>query len=202
MTLFDVIAGLIIVVSALVGFVRGATRELVTVLAFLIAAGLAIMALGLTGPLARNVIDPDWAALAAAIMVVFTLVYIGLRIVGGRLTERVQQAQTFGMLDRAIGVGFGLIRALVLLGAFALVFNAATPTERKPDWVKDAALYPLADAAGKMLTGLAPKGSAVAEKIKPAIEKAVREGSGETAKGEAYDEGERQSVDELVEKSR
>ncbi len=202
MTLFDVIAGLVLLVSAVVGFARGATRELVTALAFLAAAAVSILALRFTGPLARNVIDPDWAALAVAILVVFALVYIALRVIGGRMTERVQQAQAFGMLDRAVGVGFGLIRALVVLGAFSLVFNAATPADRSPEWVKGAALYPLTEASGKLLMAFAPKGSAVADRIKPAIEQAVREGSGETPDGEAYDERERRSVDELVEKSR
>ena len=202
MTLFDVIAGLILLISALVGFVRGATRELVTVLAFLVAAAISLLSLRFTGPLARNAIDPDWAALAAAILIVFAIVYVGLRVVGSRLTERVQDAENFGMLDRAVGVGFGLVRALVLLGVFNLVFTAATPAERTPQWIKGAALYPLTQAAGKLLMGFAPKGSAVADKIKPAIEKAVRQGAGETPKGEAYDEGERDTVDDLVEKSR
>lgn len=202
MTLFDVIAGLILLVSAAIGFVRGATRELVTMLAFLIAAAMAVLSLRFTGPLARNVIDPDWAALAVAILIVFTLVYILLRVIGGRMTERVQQAESFSMVDRAIGVGFGLIRALVLLGVFNLVFNAATPAERSPAWVTDAVFYPLTEAAGKLLMAFAPKGSAVADAIKPAIERAVRQGSGETPDGEAYDERERSSVDELVEKAR
>ena len=40
MTQFDLIAGLIILASVAVGFVRGATRELVTALSFILAAAL------------------------------------------------------------------------------------------------------------------------------------------------------------------
>src|SRR5690606_13008082 len=114
---------------------------------------------------------------------------------GSRLTAQVHDAEAFNMLDRAIGVGFGLIRALVLLGAFGLLFNAATPPDRKPAWVEGAALYPLTETAGNLLVSLAPKGSAMTDAIKPAIEKAVREGNGSTPQGEAYDDRERETVD-------
>ena len=53
-----------------------------------------------------------------------------------------------------------------------------------------------------MLMAFAPQGEAAAGKIRPAIEKAVREGSGEMPKGKGYDAHELQSVDDLVEKSR
>ncbi|MEJ0067131.1 MAG: hypothetical protein WDM85_18385 [Caulobacteraceae bacterium] len=56
-----------------------------------------------------------------------------------------------------VGVGFGLLRGLILLGVFYLVFHAATPPERVPHWIKDAALYPLAGFAGNALMGLEPK---------------------------------------------
>ena len=48
----------------------------------------------------------------------------------------------------------------------------------------------------------APQGQAAAGKIRPAIEKAVREGTGETPADEGYSDSERKSVDDLVEKSR
>jgi len=54
-----------------------------------------------------------------------------------------------GMLDRAVGTGFGLVRALVLLGGFSLLFNMATPRETAPGWVTGAVLYPLTEASGR-----------------------------------------------------
>jgi len=204
MTLFDVIAGLILLVSAFIGFVRGATRELMTVLAFIVAAALSILLLRFTGPLARSAIDPDWAGLGVAILIVFVIFYIALRVLGARLVERVHGIDSLGTLDRVVGVGVGILRALVVLGAFNLVFLAATPEEREPSWVTGAALYPLTEAAGKVLKALAPEGKAVAGKIGPAIEKAVRDSAGdtETPEGEGYNSGERSSQGGLVEKSR
>ena len=49
MSLFDLAAGLVLVVSAIVGWVRGASREVATVAAIVIAAVVAIAALRFTG---------------------------------------------------------------------------------------------------------------------------------------------------------
>ena len=202
MTLFDVIALALLAVSAGVGFFRGAVREMATVLALLVAAAIALWGLRLSGPLAREVMEPAWAANVAAIVVVFTVVYIVLRLLGGGLANRVQATNVLGFLDRLIGAGFGLLRSLVVLGAFSLALNAATPPERMPAWITGAALYPLTRAAGGVLKTFAPKGFDVADRLRPAISDAVRDGAGDPPSEEGYDERARDSIDELVEQSR
>ncbi len=211
MTLFDLIALSIISGSALIGFVRGAIREVMTILAFFLAALIAIFALRFTGPIGRKLIDPDWAATALAVVLSFVLAYIALRLTGSLLTKKIHNIETLGALDRSAGVGFGLIRALVLLGVFYLVFNAATPPERVPRWISHAITYPLAKLSASMLRALAPEGSAVADRLGPSLETAVREGAsdkkakpdqGGDTKGRGYDEASRQGVDALVEKTR
>lgn len=206
MTLFDLIAVLILGVSALVGFVRGATREMMTVLAFILAVLIAVFALRFVGPVFRHSVHPDWLANALAIIVVFIAAYIVVRLLGTLLTRGIHKTETLGTADRVIGVGFGLVRAMVLLGVFYLVFNAATPPERVPRWISGAALYPLAGVSAKIMTALAPQGSAVAGKVAPALEKAVRDGAHDrppaSGRGTGYDASSRQSVDALVEKTR
>lgn len=177
MTLFDLIAVLILAVSALIGFVRGASREVMTVFAFVVAAVVSIFALRFSGPLARNLIDPDWAANAAAVLVVFVLAYIAARMAGSGLTRRLHNTHALGTADRVTGVGFGLLRGLIMLGVFHLVFHAATPPDRVPQWMSGAALYPLADESANALKKLAPEGSAVANRIAPTLERAVRDGT-------------------------
>lgn len=219
MTLFDLIAVLILLVSGLVGFARGAAREVITVIAFLLAVVIAIFGLRISGPIARHFIHPGALANAAAILLVFAVVYIILKLLGSGLTRQIQQTEALGTLDRIVGVGFGLVRALVLLGVFYLVFNAATPAERMPQWIKGAFLYPLSAASGRTLMALAPRGSAVASKVAPVLENAVRDGGVEPAKAppsspkrqakpapgqgqQGYDDQSRAGVDALVEKSR
>jgi membrane protein required for colicin V production len=205
-TLFDFIAILILAVSAVIGFVRGGTREVMTVLAFILAVLISVFALRFTGPIVRQSIETNWLANALAIIVVFIAAFILIRVIGYALTRRIHTTHALGTLDRLVGVGFGVVRALVLLGVFYLVFNAATPPERVPAWIKDATLYPLASFSAKTLMALAPQGSAVAGQVAPALQEAVREGTsqgkGQASKGPGYDQQSRDEVDALVEQNR
>ncbi|HEX8232685.1 MAG TPA: CvpA family protein [Caulobacteraceae bacterium] len=205
MTPFDVIALLILGVSALVGFLRGAVRELVTVVAFILAVLIALFSLRFSGPIFRASISPDWAANGLAILAVFAAAYILIRVAGGALTRGIHNTRALGMADRIVGVGFGLIRAFVVFGVFNLAFNAATPPERVPRWITGAVLYPLSSFSARALAALAPQGSAMAGKVAPVLENAVKEGSADrpkSSKGNGYGENQRDRMDALVEERR
>jgi membrane protein required for colicin V production len=170
---FDLIVILLLAVSGLIGCLRGAAREVLTVIAFVVAVFAAIFSLKFTGPLFRPTIHPAWAANAVAALVVFVAVYLAARIAGARLTHNVRRIDSISLLDRVIGLGFGLIRGLVLLGVFQLLFSAAMPADARPGWIANAKLYPLAVDSGRLLRLLAPQGSAVANRLAPALQHAV-----------------------------
>ncbi len=172
MTTFDYIAGFILITSGLFGFARGATREITTVIAFTLAAVFAVFALRATGPLARVMIHTVWLANTAAILAGFIFAYVVLRLIGGALVNSVRQTSLSG-LDRVLGLGIGIVRALVVLGGFTLLLNAATPPERMPAWILHAKLYPLASAAGGALRAFAPKGLKAARGVAPDLAKAM-----------------------------
>ena len=148
-TLFDTIALLILGVSALVGFVRGALREVSTAVAFVIAVAVALLSLRFPGHMARADVHPSWAGDAVALIVVFLAVYVLLRVIAGAMGRGVHATRVLGIADRLVGAGIGLIRGLIVLGLFSLLFNAATPPEQAPTWITQAKLYPLAQAAAK-----------------------------------------------------
>jgi membrane protein required for colicin V production len=204
MTQFDFIAGTLLIVSALIGFGRGATKELFTVLAFLMAALVSVFLLRFTAPLGRKLIDPDWAGVGVALLFVFGLTYIALRLLGAGLQRRVHETQALGLLDRGVGAGFGLIRALVVLGAFNLLFQMASDERTAPRWVTGAVTYPVTDASGRILKAFAPEGLAVAKAIAPAIGEAVEDGTSTAPKAveTGYGKGDRNTMDALVEKTR
>lgn len=202
MTQFDFLALALLLVSAAVGFARGAAREMLTVLSFLFAAMIALFGLRFSGPPARAAINPDWAANVVAVVGVFLVAYILLRLLGAGLARRIKETQVVGAFDRTVGLGFGLIRALIILGAFNLLFTAATPPERVPTWISGAVLYPLTVAAGRVLTTFAPKGVDMAGRLKPAFDEAVRDGAGDRKPAGGYDARQRGEIDDLVEKSR
>ena len=195
MTVYDLIAVAILAASGWLGYVRGGAREVITVIAFILAVVVAILGLRITGPIARHAIHVGFLANAVAILVVFAAVYAVLRLAGRKLTQRIPGADSGSRADRALGAGIGLIRGVVALGVLYMLFTVATPPERTPHWVKHAALYPLSQAAGRVLIALAPEGSAVAHKV-------VGDGHVAASDGPGYDDASRKSVDDLVEKTR
>lgn len=172
-TFFDLLVVLLLLVSGLVGFVRGFTREVVTVGAFLGGALAALFTLRFSRPIGRSLIDPDWAGDVSAFLVVFLVVYILLRVLGARLNQRVRQISALSTIDRAAGAGVGLIRAVVLIGVFHLVIHTVTPEERLPTWMTEAAAYPLSSAAAGGLRVVAREGAEKSDGLAPAIRGAV-----------------------------
>jgi membrane protein required for colicin V production len=164
---------------------------------------MAIVCLRFTAPLGKSLIDPDWAWVSMALLFENVLAYISLRLLGSTLERQVRETQTMGMLDRAVGTGFGLVRAIVLLGGFNLLFNMATPAETAPRWVTNGVFYPLSEASGRVLKAFAPNGFAAARTVAPRVEKAVRDGvMAPKAREKGYEADERDAVDDLVEKTR
>lgn len=182
MTGFDVIAILVILASAAAGWVRGGTREIITLLSFVLAAFIALVALPLTAPLGRALVNPDWAGTIAAAVASFLLIYFGIRIFGSVLSKRAQAHPQLGGIDRFLGVFVGAARSLVLLGAIHLVVVAAMPGERTPRWLSEATLRPVTAAAARLIQIVLPGIGRGADALAPVVTSSVNEGfSGEEA---------------------
>jgi membrane protein required for colicin V production len=214
LTGFDFVAGAILLVSGLVGLARGATRELVTVIAFVAAVVGSIFALRFSGPLTHHFIHTAWLAHIAALIVVFIIIYVIVRLMGGQLTRGVRQTALSG-LDRTLGFAIGLARGVVAVGVLVILIRAATPPERMPHWFTGAKVYPLANAAGSTLRAFAPKGMELARRVAPTVENALtpeesdadesgnRSGQPPRVAGRhGNTDKERKALDDLVEKSR
>jgi membrane protein required for colicin V production len=214
MSLFDIVAGLVLIVSAIVGLARGATREVTTVIAFVAAAAMAVFGLRFSGPVARQIVATPWMANVAALLVSFAAAYVVLRLIAGMLTRGVQRTVLSGP-DRVLGGGIGVARGLIAVGACMLLINAAIPPQRVPAWITGARLYPIADASANLLRAFAPQGWKLAGDVAPGVASAVLGAPQPTRDGASYppersfaehDSGysqrQRKALDVLVEKTR
>ncbi len=206
MTQFDLIVFALLAISGLFGFLRGAMREIVALVALLVAAACAVFGLHWSAPIAHHAIKTDWLATALALIVVFVAVYLVIRLVGAMIVMQLQRSDFIGALDRSLGLAIGLLRGLIILGAFNLAFLAATPEDLRPHWIVGAATWPMAQDMGKLLTALAPKGLDIAGRLKPAFDHAVHGAAHDAVddrlKSEGYDARQRREIEDLVEKSR
>jgi membrane protein required for colicin V production len=206
MTQFDLIVFALLAISALVGFWRGAVLEVVSIVALIAAAVLAIYGLPVTARFGHKLFHSDWLAAAAALIATFVVAYIVLRLLGAVIARRVQETRFIGALDRSVGLAIGLVRGLIVLGALNLMFNAATPKDLQPHWIVGSTTWPLAQNMGSMLQALAPKGMDIAGRLRPAFDRALhssaRDALDDRLKSEGYDARQRREIEDLVEKSR
>jgi membrane protein required for colicin V production len=201
-TKFDLIVAVLFVLSAGVGFLRGAIREVAALVALLAAAWLAIFGLPVLTPLMGHFIHTRWLAATAALVLVFAVTYIVLRLIGAVIAQNVQRTHVLGMLDRLGGLAIGVARGLVVLGGLYLMFNAATPEDLRPSWITGSATWPVARSMGGLITAVAPHGLDLAGRVKPAFDQAVKGPSRDRNAAGGYDARERGEIDDLVEKSR
>lgn len=195
MTQFDFIVLGLLLISAAVGFMRGATREIAALVALVAAVLAAVFGLPFAGPAVREVIRPGWLGTTAALILVFLVVYIVLRLMGAALARQAQQAKMLGTLDRSVGLAIGLGRGLVALGILNLMFNAATPQDLKPRWITGAMTWPTAQNMGRAVAAITPRGLDLAGRLKPSFDRAVAEGSRDRTATDGYE------TDDLAEKS-
>lgn len=173
---FDVVAILVLIASAAAGWVRGGTREIITLLSFVLAAFIALVALPLTAPIGRAIVDVDWIGTIFAAILSFLIIYFGIRIFGSILSKRAQAHPQLGGIDRIVGVGVGAARGLVLLGAIHLVIVAALPGEKTPRWLSEAALRPVTAGAARVIQFVLPGIGRGADLLAPVVSSSVSKG--------------------------
>lgn len=182
MTAYDALAIILILASAAAGWVRGGVREVITLLSFILAAFVSLIALPLTAPIGRALVNPDWAGSILAAVVGFLAVYWGIRIFGSQLSKRAQAHPHLGGVDRFFGIFVGAGRALVLLGAIHLVVVAAMPGEKTPRWLTEAALYKVSAGAARTIQFILPGIGRGMDAVSPVVASSAREGfSGDQA---------------------
>ncbi|TFF22927.1 CvpA family protein [Jiella endophytica] len=153
-TLLDAILVAIMLVSALLAMVRGFSREVLSVVAWAVAAIVAFMFYADLTPYAQQYISSRTVAMAASAAAIFivTLIivsYITLRIADFIIDSRI------GAVDRVLGFIFGAVRGLLLVVVAMLFFNWLAP-ENQPTWIANAASKPYLDDLGKQLVAALP----------------------------------------------
>lgn len=173
MTLFDMMVLGLMVLSGFEGYRKGGVRELIAVTGFTLSLLIAVYALPFVAPVFRKMVKPDWAGSAAGLVVLFVVSHMALNFAAAWIAEKIDKS-AFGAFDRLIGLGFGLVRSLVILGLFALLFGFLVPA--RPSWVTKSIFYPLAQGCAKIEGALAPKGMALRNGLTRTVSDKVKTG--------------------------
>jgi membrane protein required for colicin V production len=165
MTLYDLIFLGALLFSLFMGVTRGGTREIITLVAFFAAILISLwIKPWLVTTFNLNVI---WGYIAVG--VIFIGCYFGIRYLGHSLSDKLHKDKTTNIIDRVLGFGFGIVRTLVFLGVFHLIFSAVTPIERQPNWFRTAKVYPLSVWSAKTIQHVLPSFTKTANQVAPSV---------------------------------
>ena len=182
--LIDILVALIIVVSALLAFGRGAAREVLGIGAW-VGAGIAtFFAFPHTRPIARDLI-PDSMLIADVVagLAVFVVVLIVLTVINQIVSGRIQRSRG-GALDRTLGFIFGILRGAALVCIAYMLMGSVVQRSDWPTWVDEARTLPYIKQGVAALREVVPE--EVAEEGTRHIE-------------ETFEDGRERSVRELTE---
>jgi membrane protein required for colicin V production len=156
LTALDVAVMIVLGLSVLIAYLRGAVRELLTIGVWLGAGVVAFYGFPYAQELARRTIETDWLADAVALCVVFVVPLIGLKVAAAVLAEHLPggAVQT---VDRMAGAVFGIVRGAVIVCAAYLGLTILAAPEDHPAWVKNALVLPYVQDGANLLGRLVPE---------------------------------------------
>src|SRR5271167_1248599 len=153
-TLLDIILIVVMLISGLLAMVRGFMREVLSIVAWVLAAGATLYAYAKLLPLAKQYFNNDIVAAVAVVGGVFLLTLLIVSVVTVRISDMVLDSRV-GALDRTLG--FLLGRGLVIVVVAFMFFNWLVPDRSQPEWVRSAKSRVVLTGTGQWLMSMLPE---------------------------------------------
>jgi membrane protein required for colicin V production len=141
----------ILIISAVMGLVRGLLREAVAVITWFLAIVLAWYFGSSLEPHLGGVLVGSplriWAAR--------TIIFVGILLLGGAVgvvLGHFVRVSMFAGMDKFLGFVFGIVRGVVIVGAFTIAIQALS-MDQDPKW-KNSRLLPYAIGVADALRGI------------------------------------------------
>jgi membrane protein required for colicin V production len=136
-TLLDIALIVVMLISGLLAMIRGFMREVLSITAWVLAAGATLYAYAKLMPSAALYFNSDIVAKGAVIGGVFLATLLVVSIVTVRISDMVLDSRV-GALDRTLGFLFGLGRGLIIVVIAFAFFDWLVPAKAQPGWITDA----------------------------------------------------------------
>jgi membrane protein required for colicin V production len=151
----DVALLAILVLSGIVAMYRGLTREVLSILSWVAAAGACVFFVLKYKEEARGIADqfhaPVLVAQVAIGGIIFLIVLIIVHLITARISDTVLDSRV-GAIDRILGLLFGLARGFVLVVIpFMFYESFVDKPEQQYPWVRDAMSRPWIKSTGDSL---------------------------------------------------
>ena len=147
----DLVVIVIMLLFALFGLRRGLTRKFVSVLGWVGAAMAALWGFQPFGMWLQAYLSPPWFANIAAALIIFIITLSLVLSIGHRIATSLH-GTAVGVLDRGLGLLFGLAQGLVLVALLYLGYLWTSPApENRPNWISQARLLPVVESVSLLL---------------------------------------------------
>ncbi len=137
MNKFDAIFLGVLGFSAIVGLIRGVTKEILSLVSWLGAVAMAYLLFPVTQHLARSQITNPMLADGVTIFGIFIIFLVVLTLVSHFLTSRVRTSALSGV-DRSLGVAYGLLRGCAILFLLELLTSCLWLRPDHPSMIKQS----------------------------------------------------------------
>ncbi len=154
-TVLDLVVLGIVAVSALLAAVRGVTREVLAIVAWVVAAAVAWSFYPLLLPTVKQHVNSDTVALVTSIAAIFLVTLIVVSIITVKVSDVVLDSR-IGAVDRSLGFLFGAARGF-LICVIGWVFLAWLVQGKVPDWAAQARTRPMLEKSGDALVAQLPE---------------------------------------------
>lgn len=151
----DVAVAGVVLFSTLIAVLRGFVREVLSILAWAAAVAAAIWFGPSASAFLHGHISTPFVAPLLAYAGIFLLVLVPLGFASHRIAQTVRRSPV-GMADRLLGVPFGVVRGLALIGLVYFAFSLVVPPHAQPAWLTQARLLPVIRASSDAIASLLP----------------------------------------------
>ena len=156
MNTVDIFIIVIVGLSCLMGIIRGLTKELLSLISWVGAGVAAYVLLPVARHYAAAYIKNPMIADAVAGLVIFLVFLIFFSLISHVISSYVKHS-ALGGVDRSLGLGFGIFRAVLLICAMELSLSSFMPRHQYPDVFQTARFTALIQAGSERLLNILPE---------------------------------------------
>ncbi|MDR1475794.1 MAG: CvpA family protein [Holosporales bacterium] len=150
----DAFVGFVVFVSLVIGWIRGATREIFSVISWIGGIYLTVLFFPQAKGIARSHIDHGLIADFVTACVLFIIFLTLLSLLNYFFSNFVKKS-ALNTTDKALGGVFGIARAAVLLAIVDIVLFQYVLTET-PEWVKHSKTHPIISSVSNFIILVLP----------------------------------------------
>lgn len=144
--------------SGLLAMYRGLTREILSILSWVVAAATVAYFILFHQPVALDIANQIGAPLQVAQVAVGALLFVIVLVIVHLVTSKISDSildSNIGMIDRILGLVFGVARGFILIVIpFMLYENFFPEPSKQLPWVRNAVTLPYIKDTGKTLRTL------------------------------------------------